>query len=81
MPSLSKTYTLEPKSDTAVLNEVDIEYGFLGTLQGLKYHYRKDITDRAGKSYALICQLTWTRKTKVMSNFETIPDRIYANLQ
>lgn len=29
-----------------VVKEVDIEYGFVGLLQGLKYTYRKDIRDR-----------------------------------
>ena len=32
---------------TSVLREGDIEYGFIGKLQGLKYDYRRDITDRA----------------------------------
>ncbi len=31
----------------AVVREDTIEYGFIGTLQGLKYEYRRDITDRA----------------------------------
>jgi len=30
----------------AVVREDTIEYGFIGTLQGLKYEYRPDITDR-----------------------------------
>ena len=30
----------------AVVREDTIEYGFIGTLQGLKYEYRKDITNR-----------------------------------
>ena len=30
-----------------VLKEQDIEYGFIGKLQSLKYEYRPDITDRA----------------------------------
>lgn len=30
-----------------VVREDTIEYGFIGTLQGLKYGYRSDITDRA----------------------------------
>ncbi|MFU8893418.1 MAG: type I restriction endonuclease subunit R [Luteolibacter sp.] len=34
------------KSDSAVREE-RIEYGFIGTLQKLKYEYRRDITDRA----------------------------------
>jgi type I restriction enzyme R subunit len=31
----------------SLLREQDIEYGFIGKLQGLKYDFRKDITDRA----------------------------------
>mgnify|MGYP001561443895 CR=1 FL=1 len=31
----------------SVVREDTIEYGFIGTLQGLKYDYRLDITDRA----------------------------------
>ena len=31
----------------SVVHEDTIEYGFIGTLQGLKYDYRQDITDRA----------------------------------
>jgi len=31
----------------SVVHEDTIEYGFIGTLQGLKYDYRSDITDRA----------------------------------
>ena len=31
----------------SVVREDTIEYGFIGTLQGLKYDYRSDITDRA----------------------------------
>jgi type I restriction enzyme, R subunit len=38
-----------PASDPrpSVVHEDTIEYGFIGTLQGLKYDYRQDITDRA----------------------------------
>ncbi len=32
----------------SVVREDTIEYGFVGTLQGLKYACRKDIRDRAG---------------------------------
>ncbi|MBL8038665.1 MAG: type I restriction endonuclease subunit R [Nitrospira sp.] len=34
-------------SSPSVIHEDTIEYGFIGTLQGLKYDYRSDITDRA----------------------------------
>ncbi|MBK9306269.1 MAG: type I restriction endonuclease subunit R [Nitrospira sp.] len=34
-------------ASSSVLREDTIEYGFIGTLQGLKYDYRSDITDRA----------------------------------
>jgi type I restriction enzyme R subunit len=33
--------------DISVVKEADIEYGFVGRLQGLKYTYRKEITTRA----------------------------------
>jgi type I restriction enzyme R subunit len=46
MPAKS---TARPTSDTppSVLREDGIEYGFIAKLQGLKYEYRPDITDRA----------------------------------
>jgi len=42
-------FTYPPPSDTppSILREDDIESGFIGRLQGLKYTYRPDITDRA----------------------------------
>lgn len=36
-----------PRRSPSVLREDTIEYGFIGKLQGLKYDYRGDITDRA----------------------------------
>ncbi len=36
-----------PAGKTSVVREDTIEYGFIGKLQGLKYDYRSDITDRA----------------------------------
>ena len=36
-----------PNFPTSVVREDAIEYGFIGTLQKLKYEYRRDITDRA----------------------------------
>jgi type I restriction enzyme, R subunit len=36
-----------PDLPSSVVREEHIEYGFIGTLQGLKYEYRRDITDRA----------------------------------
>src|ERR1039458_10132483 len=36
-----------PAAWPAVLREDTIEYGFIGSLQGLKYEYRRDIRDRA----------------------------------
>ncbi len=41
------TYDQPPNAPRSVLREDGIEYGFIGTLQGLKYEYRPDITDRA----------------------------------
>ncbi|MCF7731783.1 MAG: DEAD/DEAH box helicase family protein, partial [Akkermansiaceae bacterium] len=46
MPSKS-TATLTSDTPPSVLREDGIEYGFIGKLQGLKYEYRPDITDRA----------------------------------
>jgi type I restriction enzyme R subunit len=42
-------FTYDPPSDfpSSVLREDGVESGFIGTLQGLKYEYRSDITDRA----------------------------------
>ena len=36
-----------PPEQPGILREEHIEYGFIGTLQKLKYEYRRDITDRA----------------------------------
>lgn len=48
MPTPSN-FTYAPPSEfpTSVLREDGVESGFIGTLQGLKYEYRSDITDRA----------------------------------
>ena len=35
-----------PSAAGAALREDAIEYGFIGKLQGLKYTYRRDISDR-----------------------------------
>ena len=45
MPT-NNTYDLRPAVTHSVLREDGIEYGFIGTLQGLKYEYRPDITNR-----------------------------------
>jgi hypothetical protein len=45
--SESKTYRFSPEEQPSILREDGIEYGFIGKLQGLKYEYRRDITDRA----------------------------------
>ena len=45
--SNSKTYDLPSNAPRSVVREDRIEYGLIGTLQGLKYEYRRDITDRA----------------------------------
>jgi type I restriction enzyme R subunit len=37
----------QPAAWPAVVREDTIEYGFIGTLQGLKYEYRPDVRDRA----------------------------------
>ena len=46
-PPSKVTYTLATDAPPSVLKEDGIDYGFIGTLQGLKYDYRPDITDRA----------------------------------
>ncbi len=40
-------YTLASDAPPLGVREETIEYGFIGTLQGLKYQYRRDVTDRA----------------------------------
>ena len=40
-------YDLPSDTPRSVVREDTIEYGFIGTLQRLKYEYRPDITDRA----------------------------------
>ncbi|MFZ4764374.1 MAG: type I restriction endonuclease, partial [Roseimicrobium sp.] len=47
MPPSKTIYDLPSDAPSSVLREDGIEYGFIGTLQGLKYEYRPDITDRA----------------------------------
>jgi type I restriction enzyme, R subunit len=47
MPSSKVTYPLPTDGPNAVLREDGIESGFIGKLQGLKYDYRPDITNRA----------------------------------
>ena len=46
MPLSKFTYGLPSDVPSSVLREDGIESGFIGTLQGLKYDYRHDITDR-----------------------------------
>ena len=41
------TYSRPSDAPGSVVREDTIEYGFIGTLQGLKYDYREDIRDRA----------------------------------
>ena len=43
----SKPYQLPPDAPSPVVREDGIESGFISTLQGLKYDYRPDITNRA----------------------------------
>ncbi len=47
MSSPSSPYDLPAESAAMCLRESHVEYGFIGTLQGLKYEYRDDITDHA----------------------------------
>jgi len=47
MPTSSFRYQPSPEFQSSVIREDTIEDGFIGKLQGLKYDYRPDITDRA----------------------------------
>ena len=47
MPSSKSTYDRSSGAPGLVVKEEQIEYGFIGKLQGLKYEYRPDIRDRA----------------------------------
>jgi type I restriction enzyme, R subunit len=47
MPSSKFTYALPSAAPNHVVREEQIEYGFIGKLQNLKYEYRADIRDRA----------------------------------
>ncbi len=47
MPTSSDSNYPRHEASPSVLREDGIEYGFIGKLQGLKYEYRADITDRA----------------------------------
>ena len=46
MPSPQSTYPLPPGATGHTVKEEQIEYGFIGKLQSLKYEYRPDIRDR-----------------------------------
>jgi len=47
MPSSKTTYGLPSRATRLVVKEEQVEYGFIGKLQNLKYEYRNDIRDRA----------------------------------
>jgi type I restriction enzyme R subunit len=47
MPRSEVRYDLPSDTPTSVLREDGIESGLIGKLQGLKYDYRRDITNRA----------------------------------
>jgi type I restriction enzyme, R subunit len=47
MPPSKFSYDLSQSGPSLVLREDGIESGFIGTLQGLKYEYRSDITNSA----------------------------------
>jgi len=47
MPSSKFTYAQPSGAPSHVVKEEQIEYGFIGKLQNLKYEYRADIRDRA----------------------------------
>lgn len=47
MPPSKSSYDLSPRAPALLVKEEQVEYGFIGTLQKLKYTYRADIRDRA----------------------------------
>jgi type I restriction enzyme, R subunit len=47
VPNSKENYSRSSDSPRFAVREDTIEYGFIGTLQGLKYEYREDIRDRA----------------------------------
>lgn len=47
MPPSTSSYAPAPVTPSPAVKEEQIEYGFIGKLQGLKYEYRPDIRDRA----------------------------------
>ena len=47
MPSSKFTYNAPSGAPGHIVKEEQIEYGFIGKLQSLKYTYREDIRDRA----------------------------------
>jgi type I restriction enzyme R subunit len=47
MPASKSIYDILADDPSAYIREEHIETGFIGTLQGLKYEYRPDITNRA----------------------------------
>ena len=47
MPPSTATYDLPSDAPSSVIREDGIEYDLLGKLQGLKYEFHRDITDRA----------------------------------
>ena len=47
MPSSKFSYDLPAGAPSPVFREEQVEYGFIGKLQNLKYEYRADIHDRA----------------------------------
>jgi type I restriction enzyme, R subunit len=47
MPSPKQTYDPPTAPPSLGVKEEQVEYGFIGKLQGLKYQYRADIRDRA----------------------------------
>lgn len=47
MPTSTSIYDQAPSAPRHAVKEEQIEYGFIGKLQGLKYEYRPDIRDRA----------------------------------
>ena len=53
MPPSNVTYDQATNKPSHVVKEGEIEYGFIGKLQGLKYEYRSDIRDRAAPRWSV----------------------------
>ncbi len=58
MPSKKVSYQAKTDSQSSVVHEDNIEYGIIGTLQGLKYEYRPNNGDWRKNTFEVINQLS-----------------------